>query len=142
MTLPAILAPVFAQALLVFVLMFWMGGARKTAVAAKAVEVRPGSPRNYGWPAKAQQVSDAYHNQFELPVLFFALVPLVIITRKADLLFVLLAWVFVALRWLHAFEHATANRLKLRFGLFAASAIVLLIMWAVFALRILFAAEI
>ncbi|MFC7052809.1 MAPEG family protein [Hansschlegelia quercus] len=142
MTLPAVLAPVFAQALLTFVLLFWMGGVRTKAVRAKAVEVRPGSQRNYGWPAKAQQVSDAYHNQFELPVLFFALVPLVIITRKADFLFVLLAWVFVVLRWLHAFEHTSKNRLRIRFGLFAAGAIVLLIMWAVFAVRILLAAEI
>lgn len=142
MTLPAILAPVFAQVLLVFVLLFWMGGARGKAVRARAVEVRPGSPRNYGWPARAQQVSDAFHNQFELPVLFFALVPLAIITRKADLLFVLLAWVFVALRWLHAFELSIKNRLKFRFPLFAASAIVLLILWGVFALRILLAAEI
>ncbi len=137
MTLPAILAPVFAQVLLVFFLLFWMGGTRAAAVRAGEVKPREGSPRNYGWPAKAQQVSDCFHHQFEIPTLFFALVPLAILSRKADLLFVTLSWVFVATRFLHAVEHTGTNRLKFRFPLFAAGVIVLAIMWAVFAVRIL-----
>ncbi|MET0313687.1 MAG: MAPEG family protein [Hansschlegelia sp.] len=59
------------------------------------------------------------------------------ITRKADLLFVLLSWVFVVTRYAHAFEHSGRNRLKFRFPLFSAGAIVLLVMWAVFAARIM-----
>jgi len=139
MTIAAVLAPVFAQAALIFILLFRMGITRWAAVRSGQVEVRPGSPRNYGWPRNAQLAADSFHNQFELPTLFFALAPLVILTHKADLLFVLLAWAFVALRWLHALEHNGPNRLKLRFPLYAAGAFVLLVMWAVFAARILLA---
>ncbi len=58
--------------------------------------------REPNWPPHVAQVSNAYQNQLELPVLFYVLTILAWITRQADLLFVLLAWVFVALRLLHA----------------------------------------
>ena len=60
-----------------------------------------------------------------------------IVLRHADLLFVLLAWVFVALRCLQAFVHVTDNDVPRRGALFLAGALVLAVMWAVFALRIL-----
>jgi hypothetical protein len=59
------------------------------------------------------------------------------ITRHADLLFVLLAWVFVVLRMLHAYVHVTSNNLRQRAVLFLSGALVLAVMWAIFALRIL-----
>jgi hypothetical protein len=52
-------------------------------------------------------------------------------------LFVLLAWVFVVLRVLHAAVHLGSNNIKQRAGLFAAAAIVLTIMWVIFIVRIM-----
>ncbi len=46
-------------------------------------------------PARTQQISYSFSNQFELPVLFYVLTILEIITRHADLVFVVLAWIFV-----------------------------------------------
>ena len=43
------------------------------------------------------------------------------ITKQADLLFVVLAWVFVVLRVLHAGVHVTSNNVAQRFAAFAAS---------------------
>jgi hypothetical protein len=62
---------------------------------------------------------------------------LAMITRHADLAFVLLAWVFVALRVLQALTHITSNNVPYRGAFFGASAIVLLIMWGVFIVRIM-----
>ncbi len=62
------------------------------------------------------------------------------ITRKADLLFVILSWVFVVSRLVHAFIHTTSNRIEVRFTIFLIGAVVLAVMWIVFALRI-FAAQ-
>jgi hypothetical protein len=87
-----------------------------------------------------QQVANAYHNQLELPVLFYVLTALALITRQADLLFVVLAWVFVATRLLHAGIHVTGNDVPKRFQAFAAGAVVLLVMWAIFAVRLFAAA--
>lgn len=137
MTIQAILAPVFALVLLLFILLFWMGRERFAARDAGEVKPNAGSPRTFGWPRRAQQVGDCFHNQFELPPLFYALVPLAMITRKADLLFVVMSWVFVLSRYVHAFEHTGANRLKFRFPLFALGVFTLLAMWLIFAVRIL-----
>ena len=89
------------------------------------------------WPALPQQAANAFQNQFELPVLFYALTAFALATAKADLLFVALAWVFVLTRIGHAYVYATANDLMTRFRLYLVGAAVLLVMWAVFAARIL-----
>ena len=89
------------------------------------------------WPQKVQQVSNCYHNQLQLPLLFYVVVILAYILHKADLLFVLLAWVFVVLRILHAVVHTGSNRVGRRFQLFAAGAIVLLAMWIEFFLHVM-----
>ena len=89
------------------------------------------------WPASAQAAANAFSNQFELPVLYFALVPLAIITRKADVLFVVLSWVFVLSRIVHAGVYVTSNRIPFRLGAFAVGAVALLILWVQFAIRIL-----
>lgn len=137
MSVPAILAPVFAQVFLTIVLMLLMGRRRFAALGSGAARTSEIALGERAWPTPALQAANAYHNQFELPVLFYALVPLALVTRKADLLFVLMAWLFVALRYAHALVHVTANVLRFRLGLFVAGALVLGAMWAIFALRVL-----
>jgi hypothetical protein len=131
-----ILAPLFVQVLLTFVLVFWTGGARFAAVNRGDVHPRDIALRQPNWPKRETQIANAYHNQLELPVLFYVLVILAMITRQADSLFVTLSWVFVLLRLGHAFIHLTSNRVVHRFSFFAAGALVLLVMWLIFILRI------
>jgi hypothetical protein len=69
-------------------------------------------------------------------VLFYALIPLVVITRTYDVLFVTLAWIWVATRVAHALVHCTSNVLSLRFPIFLAGVILLVIMWIMFAIRL------
>ena len=70
--------------------------------------------REPNWPARTQQVGNCFANQFELPVLFYVLTILAIITRHADVVFVVLAWVFVLSRLAHAIVHTTSNRVMRR----------------------------
>ncbi|WP_375461507.1 MAPEG family protein [uncultured Enterovirga sp.] len=137
MTIQSILLPVFVQVLLVFAIAVVMGQRRYEAVKANAVRYDDVILGQKSWPGPAQAASNAFSNQFELPVLFFAIVPLAIVTRKADLLFVVLSWVFVLSRILHAGVYVTTNALPYRFGAFAVGALALLVMWIVFAVRIL-----
>jgi len=51
--------------------------------------------------------------------------------------FVVLAWVFVLSRIFHAYVHCTSNDIRLRFPAHAVGTIVLLVMWALFAMSIL-----
>ena len=67
------------------------------------------------------------------------LVILAMMTKKADLLFVVMSWLFVATAILDVAVHTGSNRLSPRFAAFAAGAVLLLAMWVLFALRILLA---
>ena len=137
MSLSMILAPLFVEVALTFVLLFWMGSLRVAAVRRGEVDPRDIALREPNWPARPTQVANAFSNQFELPVLFYVLTILSLATRHADLLFVLLAWVFVVLRLIHASIHVTSNVVGRRGNVYAAAAIVLAVMWAIFMIRIL-----
>jgi hypothetical protein len=137
MSIQAILLPLFVQVALTLFLLFWTGRARVAAVRRGDVHPRDIALRESNWPRQETQIANAYHNQLELPVLFYVLTILAIITRQADLLFVVLAWLFVVLRLVHAYIHLTSNHVVRRFAVFAASVLVLLVMWVIFAVRIL-----
>jgi hypothetical protein len=76
-------------------------------------------------------------NLFEMPVLFFALVPLLLITHQAGHVQVALAWVYVALRFVHSAIHVTHGPVTRRFLVYLLSCIVLSAMWIGFALDII-----
>ena len=137
MTLPTILLPLFVQVLLTFALIFPMAARRFAAVKAREVRREDVILGQRAWPARAQQASSAFSNQFELPVLFYVVVVLAIMTRKADLLFVVLSWVFVVSRIVHAAVYVTTNHLPHRFGAYLVGAVALMVMWIMFAIRIL-----
>lgn len=137
MTVPMILLPAFVLIALTFGLAVWMGYERNRAVYAKEVRIKDIALSKESWPARAKQVSNAYHNQFELPVLFYVLVALALITRKADFLFVVLSWVFVLSRLVHVYIHTTSNRVPRRFFAYLVGLAVLVVLWAIFAVRIL-----
>jgi len=137
MSIPSVLLPLFVQVALTFVLGFWLAAQRSSAI--RRGEIKPGdiALRQPNWPEQMLQMGNAYLNQFEAPVLFYVLTILAIVTRQADLLFVVLAWVFVLTRLAHAYVHVTDNHLGRRGALFGIGAAVLAVMWLIFALRVL-----
>lgn len=137
MSLAAALAPVFVQVALTFVLLFRAGIVRVGMV--RRGEVRPGdiALREPNWPARATQLTNAYQNQLELPVLFYLVVVAAVFSGHMTPLLVVLAWLFVSARLLHALVHVTTNDLRRRFFLFLAGALILVLMWLVFLLEVL-----
>jgi hypothetical protein len=61
-----------------------------------------------------------------MPVLYLALVPLLLVAGKAGTVQVALAWAYVALRAVHSLVQATVNKVIVRFGVFALSSLVLI----------------
>ena len=137
MSIQAVLLPLFVEVALTFVLLYWMAYQRTSALNAGEIEPRNVALREPNWPQRMTQVANAFQNQLELPVLFYVLTILSLMTRHADLLFVLLAWVFVVCRVVHAYIHVTSNDIRRRGLAFGVSALVLTIMWAIFMIRIL-----
>lgn len=70
-------------------------------------------------------------------LLFYTLTALALFTHKANVLFVLLAWVFVALRVAAAFPELLSARMQGRVSLDGISIAVLAVMWAIFILAVL-----
>jgi hypothetical protein len=81
--------------------------------------------------------SDNFRNLFEVPVLFYALCGFLAITQLTTLLLLACAWGYVVLRVVHSYIHLTSNKVIRRFQVYFASTIVLYVMWALFALRLL-----
>ncbi|MBX9825801.1 MAG: MAPEG family protein [Xanthobacteraceae bacterium] len=137
MSIPAILAPLFVQVLLTFALMLGMMVLRGTALIRGKTRTESIAMRELNWPYRATLFANCFSNQFELPVLFYVLTTLAMVTKHADLLFVLLAWVFVAMRLLQALVHVTSNDVRFRGGFYGVGAIVLLVMWLIFIVKIM-----
>ncbi|WP_392533982.1 MAPEG family protein [Nostoc sp. C117] len=69
-------------------------------------------------PPNVSNPSDNFKNLFEIPVLFYALVLYLFITKQVDTIYVNAAWVFVVFRLLHSTVHCTFNLIMLRFYLY------------------------
>ena len=76
-------------------------------------------------PANLVDPSNNLKNLFEIPVLFYALCLYLFVTGSVDSLYMTCAWLFFVFRALHSAVHCTVNIVKLRFGVYAASTIVL-----------------
>jgi len=136
MTLVAILLPMFAQVVLTFVLLFWMGYLRIQAVRSGEVDPQQIALREPNWSPRVLQIGNAFHNQLELPILFYVVILLALATDSLDVILCLLSWMFVLARFVHAYIHVTSNRLDRRTGVFGIGAIALLLMWVIVFARI------
>jgi len=132
-----VLLPVFVQVALTFALLFAMASARTTAVRSGQTRLEDIALRQPNWPERPTQLANCFSNQFELPVLFYVLIALALPLRRADLIIVLLSWVFVAMRIVHALIFVTSNDIRQRSLAWFGGVLVLLIMWAYFAFDIL-----
>jgi hypothetical protein len=125
MSAQMVLLPVFVLVGLTFAFFFWAGARRRGPLAGR---------RN------ASDTGEALYDPLQLAMLFYVLIAIALPLRHADLIIVLLSWVFVVTRVLHAGVFAevfvTANDTNSRSLAYNAGAVVLLAMWLYFALRI------
>ena len=120
-------------------LLWYLGTIRIPMV--KRGEVRMGDIAldRSGWPEQARKVSNAFDNQFQLPVLFYVACFLAI-AFTATLLEVLLAFAFVVTRYVHAVIHVTTNNVPHRFAAYSAGLVVLCLFWVDLLVRLLLVA--
>ena len=127
----SILWPTFALVGLIFVVFLTMfvkraGHIRRNPPTAGEFDTGEAAMRYF---APVEMPANNYRNLFEMPVLYFALVPLLLFTNLDSQVQVVLAWIYVALRYLHSFVHIGPKKVPVRAMLFVASAIVLMAMW-------------
>ena len=137
MSVQMVLLPVFVLVGLAFFLLLWMATARGQAVKGRETSLKDIALGQPNWPTKVAQIGDCFSNQFEIPVLFYALIAIALPLHKADLFIVLMSWVFVVTRLLHAGVFVTSNNVRQRGLVWFSGVLVLLAMWLYFALRIM-----
>ena len=131
-----LLLPAFVQVFWVTALAIRMGRARTRAVRSGQVKIKYVALDSSRWPDDVRKLSNNYDNQFQLPVFFFAILPLLIFLVKVDWLQVTLAWVFVGSRILHSLIHTGDNVVLRRFQAFLVGFVAVSTMWGWFALRL------
>ena len=120
--------PMIAHVALVVVLYLLLSARRMRAV--REGRARPEQFReNREEPAESLVVKNAIANQFELPMLFYAVSILLYLVDADNPVTVAGGWLFVALRYAHAYVHVTSNRLRYRRPLFIAGLLVLVLLW-------------
>lgn len=132
----AIFWPLTVQVLLTLVVAVRMYYARIAELRSR--RIRPQELATSRGAAALENVAaaDNFRNLFELPVLFFAICPILYITNGVTSLQLTLAWAFVFLRAAHSLIHITYNRVMHRFRVFALSMLSVFSMWAVFAIHL------
>ena len=76
-----------------------------------------------------------YMNLLELPMLFYVGSLMFFVSGKVDALALGIAWLYVALRFVHSAVHLTYNDVSHRLIPFATSNVVLLVYWIAFFVR-------
>ena len=137
MSVQMVLLPVFVQVGLVFAVLLGMVAARTGSIKSGETKLRDIALRQPNWPERATAIGNCFANQFEIPVLFYVLIALALPLRHADLVIVMLSWVFVVTRFAHAGIFVTSNDVRTRSLARFAGVLVLFAMWVYFALKIL-----
>ena len=137
MSVRMVLLPVFVLIGLTFSLLIWMAIERRNTLVSKETRVRDIVLGQPNWPVRVTQIGNCFADQFEMPVLFYALIAFALPLRRADLLIVLLSWVFVITRFAHAGIFVTSNDVRQSSLAWFAGVLLLLVMWIYFALKIL-----
>lgn len=119
--------PLMAHAFLVFCLYGLLVVRRASVVRAGKVE-RIAFRENLAEPEESRVVNRAIANQFELPVLFYGISVLLFITEADNIVAVVLAWIFVAARYVQAAMQLIGN-LPLRRLFFMVGFATLFLMW-------------
>lgn len=132
----AILWPTFlmvATIYAVWLLMFFRRSAHMRANPPTGKDFATGSAA-MAYFEPVEMPANNLRNLFEMPMLYFALVPLLLVTHHANHIQVALAWIYVLLRLAHSIIHAFSGPVMQRFAVYALSCAILSAMWIGFAI--------
>lgn len=126
-----ILAPLMALVFWSFVMWAWLYATRIPALTKNKIvydPYRPNEAFHAQLPAQVRWKADNYNNLMEQPTLFYAVALTLAVLDAGGGLNAVLAWIYVGLRIAHSLIHALINVVMLRFAVFMAASIVLLLL--------------
>lgn len=121
--------PTLAMIFWIFVVGVILALRRKAAFTSGAVRPEEVTVSTERYPVPARLAAANFTNQFETPVVFFALVMVAMETGATGHVMAVLAWIYVATRVIHTLIHIGPNKLKLRGAVYGVGIIALFCMW-------------
>lgn len=109
-----IFLPAITQILLTIWVFIGLAVAKSKAVKAGEVNEERRALHDDAWPESVIKFNNNIRNQFELPVLFYALCIILWAVNSTPVLIHALAWLFVASRIVHMVIHTGSNFVPLR----------------------------
>lgn len=131
-----LVAAILVQIAIAFVLLWVLGAIRVPMVASGKMPIGDMALSRDPWPEQEKRVSNAFDNQFQLPVLFYVSCGLALYFG-ATWIEVALAWFFVLARIAHAAVFATTNNVAQRFAAYAAGFAGLGLLWLDLGVRLI-----
>jgi hypothetical protein len=126
-----ILVPLITLVLWSFVMWAWLYATRIPAITRNRIILDPHRSKeefNAQLPAEVRWKADNYGNLMEQPTLFYAVTLTLALLGEGAGLNTALAWLYVGLRIAHSLVQATINIIMLRFSIFMAASVVLLVL--------------
>lgn len=125
------LLPIIAMAALTFIVWVYMYATRISEMNRKRIDPQELDTHVKGLEKLTDSAGPASNlrNLFELPVLFYVAVIITLILLIQDPWLIALSWAYVIFRAAHSFIHCTYNNVMHRFTAYAASCVVLIMMW-------------
>ncbi|GAB5489522.1 MAG: MAPEG family protein [Parasphingorhabdus sp.] len=130
----AILAPAAVLVLWTLIMLLWMAGTRLPAMKSSGADLSEAPPGGRGQdlegvlPDKVNWKSHNYTHLMEQPTIFYATVLILAMAEAGHGLNLYLAWAYVGLRIVHSLWQVTVNLVKVRFLLFVAATVCLIVM--------------
>jgi len=125
------LEPILALVAWTFVMCGWLYATRIPAIRRHNIVYDPARLAHEfhaQLPAPVRWKADNYNNLLEQPTLFYAVTLSLAVLGTTSQVDIVLAWAYVAIRVGHSIVQATINKIALRFPLFLAATLVLLVM--------------
>ena len=132
-----LLYPVLAQIFWTFVVILMAGRSRVAALRNGVVRLDQIALGNDAWPTEVRARNNNMQNQFETPILFYALAGAAMAVGATGWLMTGLAWLYVISRVAHTLVHTGGNDVITRFRIFVGGMMVLIAMWAGVVLRLI-----
>ena len=123
-----IIWPVLAQIFLTLTMFIMLGIRKAKAVKAGEVNRKQAALNNQVWPEYVIKISNNIANQFETPVLFYVLCLILYSIKTVDMVAIVLAWMFVLSRCVHAYVHSFSNYVPMRRRMFLIGCLILIAM--------------
>ena len=123
------IAPVVALALWTLIMLIWLYATRIPAM--RQAKIRPGEATKAqmeALPGGASNVANNYNHLHEQPTLFYAICFALQFLDQANDINIGLAWLYVVIRVAHSLVQATVNVIIVRWLIFMAGSIVLLML--------------